>query len=88
MIVDGIRAHCEKCDTAPDQVIQDDEAGKVTSCACGAYKLLDFRDRKEVIREALERAPANTFTDSLRRQFEERGDLSVKQYEALMRAVK
>ena len=88
MIVDGIRAHCEHCNTAPDRPEQDDEAGKVTSCACGKYKLLDFRDRADVIREALERAPRNTFIDSLRRQFEEQGDLTAKQYEALMRAVK
>lgn len=88
MIVDGIRAHCHHCDTAPDRIEQDDEAGKVTSCECGKYKLLDFRDRADVIREALERAPSNTFIDSLRTQFEARGDLTAKQYEALMRAVK
>lgn len=79
---------CPACDTLSDRPQHDPEM-TVLSCACGAYQRIYFEDPAKRIREALERAegrtPGNTFLESLRRQFEERGTLTPKQLDSLMR---
>jgi len=79
---------CPACDTPADRPKHDPEM-TVLSCACGAYQRIYFEDPAKRIAEQLERAeaklPGNTFLESLRRQFTERGTLTLKQLESLAR---
>lgn len=77
---------CPQCDTIADRP-KNDPVNIVTSCACGAYQLIQFTDPAQQIRDGLDRAeakfPSNQFLASLRAQFETRRTLSVAQLERL-----